>query len=108
MSPRHRSKHRRHRIDYAESVVDHLKRLGAHDRAIVIDAIEEQLSFAPSTQTRNRKRMEENSLGADFELRIRMFRVYYEIDADAHVVSVLAVGYKIRNRVVIGGEEIDL
>jgi len=108
VSPRHRGKHRRHQIAYAESAVDHLKHLSAHDRAIVVDGIEERLSFEPSTETRNRKRMEANSLEADFELRLGELRVYYEVQAEACLVNVLAVGYKERNRVIIGGEEIEL
>ncbi len=92
MSPRHRGKDRRYRIDYAESGVEHLRRLSARDRATVVDAVEERLSFEPTVETRNRKRLDENSLDAEFELR----------------VSVLALGFKSRDRAIIGGEKIEL
>ncbi len=36
------------------------------------------------------------------------FRVFYEIDHEAHAVYILAVGVKQRNRLLIGGEEIAL
>ena len=108
MSPRHRDKGRRYRIDYAESTREHLRALTARDRAAVVDGIDERLSFEPAVETRNRKRMEENPLDASFELRLGALRVYYEVDNDAQVVSVLAVGIKDRNRMLIGGEEVEL
>jgi len=108
VSHRDREKDRRHGIDYAESAVEHLRRLSARERATVVDAIEERLTFEPTTETRNRKRMDANSLEADFELRVGALRVYYVVDENAHVVSVLAIGKKDRDRVIIGGEEIEL
>ena len=61
----------------------------------------------PTVVTRNRKPLQPNPL-ARFELRIGANRVYYEVDDGRHVVEVRAVGIKERNRVTIGGEEIDL
>ena len=75
---------------------------------ILVDAIEERLSFEPAVETRNRKRVEENSLEAAFELRVGALRVYYVVEEDARIVNVLAVGLKDRDRVIIGGEEIEL
>lgn len=106
MSPRHRGK-TRYQIDYAESAVEHLRRLGARDRATVVDAIEERLSFEPAVEARNRKRMEENPMRADFELRVGALRVYYAVEEVVRVVNVLAVGLKDRDRVIVGGEEIE-
>jgi mRNA-degrading endonuclease RelE of RelBE toxin-antitoxin system len=88
--------------------VEHLRRLGARARATVVDAIEERLSFEPAVETRNRKRMEENPLEAAFELRVGALRVYYVVEEDTRIVNVLAVGLKDRDRVIIGGEEIEL
>jgi hypothetical protein len=67
VSPRHREKGRRYRIAYAESAVEHVKRLLARDRATVVEGIDERLSFDPNVETRNRKRMDENTLEAEFE-----------------------------------------
>lgn len=85
-----------------------MRRLSARDRATVVDAVEERLSFEPSVEARNRKRMDENSLEAEFELRVGVLRVYYGVDEGDRVVNVLAVGFKDRDRVMIGGEEIEL
>ncbi|HKC13873.1 MAG TPA: type II toxin-antitoxin system RelE/ParE family toxin [Vicinamibacteria bacterium] len=108
MSPRHRGTTRGHRIDYAQSAVEHLRHLGAGARAAVVDAVDERLAFEPTKETRNRNRMEENPLSAHFELRVGALRVYYMVDASARVVNVLAVGRKDRGRVIIGAEEIEL
>ena len=46
---------------------------------------------------------------APWELRIEELRVYYEIEElPEQVVTIVAVGVKDRNRVLIGGKEIKL
>ena len=62
----------------------------------------------PTVEARNRRRLEENSLDADFEVRVGGLGVYCGVDEDARVVSVLALGLKNRGRVIIGGEESEL
>jgi hypothetical protein len=46
--------------------------------------------------------------GASWELRCgpdNRFRVFYEVDAAAREVQILAIGVKERNRLLIAGEE---
>lgn len=57
--------------------------------------------------TRNRKVLRANLL-APWELRIGDLRVYYEIEDDPERVVVKAIGVKDRDRVRIGGEEVEL
>ena len=48
------------------------------------------------------------AFGADWELRLgpdNRFRVFYQVDAEAREVRVLAVGVKERNQLFFGGEE---
>jgi hypothetical protein len=45
---------------------------------------------------------------APWELRIGILRVYYDVEANPPIVYVRAVGIKVRDRVRIGGEEIEL
>ena len=65
--------------------------------------------MAPGTPTRNRKRLETPTpFDATWELRFgsdNRFRVLYEIDEVKRTVSILAIGIKDRNRLLIGGEE---
>lgn len=75
---------------------------------MVFDGVDEQLAHQPTVETRNRKPMRPNPL-APWELRIGDLRVYYDVQEEPQkVVTVLAVGIKVGNRVVIGGEEVEL
>jgi mRNA-degrading endonuclease RelE of RelBE toxin-antitoxin system len=97
-----------YRIEYSPATDEHLRVLSARQRAIVFDAVDEQLAHQPGVETRNRKPMRPNPR-APWELRIAELRVYYEIaDEPEDVVTIVAVGVKDRNRVLIGGKEIEL
>jgi hypothetical protein len=77
---------------------------------MVFDAVDEQLSHQPTIETRNRKPMRPNPL-APWELRVENLRVYYEVKGGSeneNVVSMLAIGVKDGNRVLLGGKEIEL
>jgi hypothetical protein len=70
--------------------------------------VDEQLADQPAVETRNRKPMRPNPI-APWELRIGKLRVYYDIEEQPEkLVTILAIGVTERNRVRIGGEEIEL
>lgn len=82
--------------------------LTARQRTIVLDAVDEQLAYQPAVETRNRKPMRPNPV-APWELRIGDLRVYYDIQEEPEPrVTIVAVGIKDRNRLLIGGEEVEL
>ena len=64
-----------YRIRYSPAAEEHLGRLTARQRAIVLDAVDEQLSHEASVETRNRKPLRANPV-APWELRIGPLRVY--------------------------------
>ena len=72
-------------------------------------AINEQLTDAPTGETRNRKPLEPPApFDAAWELRCgpkNRFRVLYEVDSAALQVWILAIGIKDRDRLLIGEEE---
>jgi mRNA-degrading endonuclease RelE of RelBE toxin-antitoxin system len=97
-----------YRIEYSPETDQHLRVLTARQRSTVFDAVDQQLQHQPTVETRNRKPMRPNPL-APWELRVGKLRVYYDIEEEPEqVVIILAVGVKDRNRVIIGGEEIEL
>lgn len=99
---------RPYRIEYAREAVSHLVRMDARRVATVLDAVIRQLSHEPTTATRNRKPLRANAV-APWELRIGDIRVYFDVVEDpAPTVTVRAIGIKVRDKVVIGGEEVDL
>jgi mRNA-degrading endonuclease RelE of RelBE toxin-antitoxin system len=97
-----------YRLVYSPEGEDHLRALVARDRMIVLDAVDEQLTHQPTTETRNRKPLRPNPL-APWELRIGDLRVYYDVEDDPEpVVRVRAVGIKDHNELRIGGEIVKL
>ena len=74
--------------------------------------IDEQLRFEPRVETRNRKPLRQPAaFEAEWEIRFgpgNRFRVFYKLDDDRRTVRILAVGEKVRDRLYVGGEEIDL
>ena len=79
---------------------------------MIRETIEEQLAFEPDVETRNRKPLQRSMTFEEaWEIRFgpdNRFRVFYEIDHEAHAVNILAVGVKQKNCLRIGGEEIKL
>lgn len=97
-----------YRIEYSPDAEDHLRRLTARQQAIVLDAVDEQLAHEPLVETRNRKPMRPNPL-APWQLRIGNLRVYYDVEeVPESKVYIRAVGIKLRNKIRIGGEVIEL
>ena len=95
-------------VEYSPEAEEHLRRLTARQRKIVVDTVDRQLLNQPNVETKNRKPMRPNPV-APWELRIGSLRVYYDVrDLPEFKVIVVAVGVKERNRVRIGGETIDL
>ena len=74
--------------------------------------MESQLQFEPDVETRNRKPLKRPVMfGAKWEIRFgtdNRFRVFYRVDYDQQQVVILAIGEKVGNRLLIGGEEIKL
>lgn len=95
-------------IEYSPDTEDHLRFLTARQRAIVLDAVDEQLTHQPTVETRNHKPMRPNPL-APWELQIGVLRVYYDVeDIPESKVYIRAVGIKERNRVRIAGAIFEL
>lgn len=99
---------RSYRIEITPEADEHLAALSAHERSTLIAAIGEQLRHQPTVQTRHRKHLRPNQV-APWLLRVGHMRVYYEAKTGLEsVVTVRAIGIKVRERVTIGGMEVDL
>lgn len=70
------------------------------------------MQFEPEVETRNHKSLKRAVTSeAEWEIRFgpkNRFRVSYEIDRDAGAVYILAIGVKVRDRLYIGREEVEL
>ena len=96
-------------IVFAPEVVEHLRWIERKYHPLIQIAIDEQLSFTPEKETKNRKLLEQPApFGSTWELRCgpaNRFRVFYEVDDQTRSVQILAIGIKVRDRLLIGNEE---
>ena len=97
-----------YRVEFTPEAGQHLASLRAHDRPRVLEAIARQLQHEPTRATQNKKAMRPNTL-AQYRLRVGNHRVYYDVHEQPELlVLVKGIAVKIRDRVYLGGEEIDL
>lgn len=96
-----------YRIVFTPSANEDLEWFRKPEQRIIIDATMEQLSHEPMTLTRNRKPLRPNPIAA-WAIRIGDYRVYYDIDPPASLVTVRAVGFKDHNVLLIRGKEVIL
>jgi mRNA-degrading endonuclease RelE of RelBE toxin-antitoxin system len=99
-------------IFFTVAAEEHLDFIERKHRRAILDAIRDRLCHDPLVETRNRKPLLRASRLGDrvWELRVgtgNRFRVFYDVDEAARTVDVVAVGEKIRNKIVILGEEIE-
>jgi mRNA-degrading endonuclease RelE of RelBE toxin-antitoxin system len=99
-------------IFFTAAAEEHLSFIERKHRPAILDAIRERLSHDPVVENRNRKPLLRASRLGDrvWELRVgtgNRFRVFYDVDEESRTVEVVAVGEKIRNKIVILGEEIE-
>jgi hypothetical protein len=96
-------------LSFAPEAIEHLELIESKYHGLLRRTINERLMHTPMEETRNRKPLDQPApFGASWELRSgpdNRFRVFYEADAAAHEVQILAIGVKERNRLLIGGEE---
>jgi mRNA-degrading endonuclease RelE of RelBE toxin-antitoxin system len=94
-------------LEITEEAIEDLEYFDKAGQVTVLDAIEQQLVNQPLQETRNRKPLRPDSQ-FQWELRVGNYRVFYNVDEEMSVVSVVSVGYKERNKLYIRGQEINL
>jgi len=94
-------------IEFTPEALDDLKALKKNEQSIVLDAIETQLRYEPTRETRNRKQLRPNEV-AEWELRVGKFRVFYNVYEEVQIVSIEAVGFKVGNLLFIRGKKREL
>ena len=96
-------------LSFAPEAIEHLDLIESKYHGLLRRTIKEQLTYAPTEETRNRKPLDQPApFEASWELRCgpdNRFRVFYDVDSGSQAVRVLAIGVKDRSRLLIGGEE---
>ncbi|MHB1422874.1 MAG: addiction module toxin RelE [Gemmataceae bacterium] len=99
-------------LGYDREIKEHLKAIEAKYHTLIRGTIEEQLRFEPESESRNRKPLRQpGGFGATWELRFgpdNRFRVLYAVDLERREVQIQAIGIKERERLLIGGVEVEL
>lgn len=91
-------------INLAEGAEGDLNWFTKYAQRIIIDGIEVHLRYQPTLGSRRIIPMRPNPV-AGWELRLGDYRVLYDVDDDACVVVVQAIGEKRANRLLIRGQE---
>lgn len=94
-------------IEFTPEAVEDLRSFRKYDQQQIVAALEGQLPDQAMQASRNRKRLRPNQL-AEWELRIGVFRVFYDVDAENAVVKIEAIGNKQGNKLFVHGEEYEL
>ena len=94
-------------INFSLEALEDLKSFRVFEQREILEAIDVQLKYQPTNQTRNRKPLRPNNL-AQWELRLDRLRIFYTVDSEASVVQIVAIGYKVGNKLFIRGEEYEL
>ena len=94
---------------YTNSFKQQLKLVEAKYHSLIRETLEKQLQYDPEVKTRNRKPLKKPmAFKAEWELRFgpnNRFRVLYSVKGQE--VILLAFGEKVRNRLFVGGQEVE-
>ncbi|WP_129672551.1 type II toxin-antitoxin system RelE/ParE family toxin [Candidatus Chloroploca sp. Khr17] len=94
-------------IELTPQAIDDLRWFRKHEQQEIAETINQQLRYEPVTQARNRKPMRPNDI-AEWELRVRHFRILYSVDTVVRIVEIQRIGEKRGNRFFFRGREEDV
>jgi len=80
-------------IEFTHDALRDLRNFKKFEQNIIFEAIQTQLVYEPLIETRNRFRREPPDIAA-WELRIGVFRVFYNVEQSIQVVCIVRVGEK--------------
>lgn len=92
-----------YQIEFVPDAVRDLRYLKKFEQNIIIDAIQTQLTYEPTVETKNRFRRNPPDI-AEWELRVGVFRVFYNVDELVQIVSIERIGEKPNNTVFFRGQ----
>ena len=92
-----------YRVRFAKGVERDLRRIRADHRSLILERIRQILTHEPTVETRNRKQLVNlvppfETIAPVWELRIREYRVFYDVSEEEKVVYVRAVRRKPAHR----------
>jgi len=92
-------------VEIKEAAVEHLRWFGKKTGRKLLGAALEQLQRDPLAETKNQKDLRPNRI-AQRELRLfGKYRVLFSVDEKDRLVTIILVGEKRGNRLLVAGEE---
>lgn len=91
-------------IEFTPDAAKDLQYFRKFEQKILIDAIQTQLTYEPTVETKNRFRRSPPDI-AEWELRTGVFRIFYNVDELVEIVSIERIGEKPNNSVFFRGKE---
>jgi hypothetical protein len=92
-------------VTLKESVIDDLRWFGKKAGRLILDEAERRLSENPLVQSDNMKTLRPNPV-AERELRLfEKYRVLFNVDEEAAEATIVLVGEKRGNALIVQGEE---
>ena len=79
-----------YQIELTDDALEDLKWFKKSEQTLILDTIEEQLSWEPTKETKHRKPLRPNDLSR-WELRIGNNRTFYGVDEDNKLVKIKAI-----------------
>ena len=96
-----------YQIEVTDDVKADLYHYTAFEQKIITEEIRNQLSQQPLIETRNRKKLRDNPI-ASWELRSNKYRIFYEVNEIPRKVTIVAIGHKEHNLLLIKGKEVKI
>lgn len=90
-------------IEYSAEAEEDLRYFKKHEQKIIVTGIAQQLSHQPTVVTANRFHRDPPDISV-WELRIGVFRVYYNVDESIYIVQVERIGEKPNNEIYFRGK----
>lgn len=91
-------------IEFTPTAREDIRYFKRYEQNIIIEAIEVQLVYQPTTETANRFRRNPLEI-AEWELRIGNYRVFYNVRESVQIVSVERVGEKPNHQIYFRGKK---
>ena len=98
---------RSYQIEITEEAKADLYYYTVFERKIAANAIRMQLAYKPLIETKNREKLRDNPI-APWEVRSGKYRIFYEVDETSRKVTVVAIGHKEHNMLLIRGKEVKI
>lgn len=95
------------RVELTEVAKRQFLALRAFERALLRDQMQRLLGDEnAAVETRNRFRLQRESGGDEYELRVQQLRVFYRIEEEENAVVVVMIGRKEGSKLIVDDEEV--